>query len=57
MYKSSGSMFAYFLGRAEAYRLTAQIETRDYTRQVMRQMMRDNALSAVRQLKRAGGVA
>jgi hypothetical protein len=48
-------MFAYFLGKAEAYRLTAQLEPRDYTRQVMRQMMRENAIAAIRQLKQVGG--
>jgi hypothetical protein len=49
-------MFAYFLGKAEAYRLTSQFETRDITRRVVRQMMRDNALSAIKQLKQVGGV-
>jgi hypothetical protein len=57
MYKSSASMFAYFLGKAEAYRLAAQCETREFTRKAIRQMMRENALSAVRQLKQVGGAA
>ena len=55
MYRSPASMFAYFLGKAEAYRLTARLEPRDYTRQVMRQMMRENAIAAIRQLKQVGG--
>ena len=55
MYKSAASMFAYFLGKAEAYRLTAQFETRDITRRAVRQMMRENAIAAIRQLKQVGG--
>jgi len=55
MYRSPASMFAYFLGKAEAYRLIAQTETRPIWRNNTRQMMRENALAAVRQLKQVGG--
>jgi len=55
MYRSPAAMFAYFLGKAEAYRLTSQFETREFTRRAVRQMMRDNALSAIKQLKQVGG--
>ena len=55
MYKNPASMFAYFLGKAEAYRLTAQFETGDITRRAVRQMMRENAIAAIRQLKKVRG--
>ena len=55
MYKDSAAMFAYFLGKAVAYRLTAQFETREIIRRAVRQMMRENAIAAIRHLKRVGG--
>jgi negative regulator of sigma E activity len=52
MYSSPLAMFAFFLGRAEAYRLAAKHSTEIGRMKVNREMMRNSALAAIRSLKR-----
>ena len=59
MYRSPLAMFAFFLGRAEVYRLAAKHATEIGRMKANREMMRNSALAAIRCLKRThiGGAA
>jgi hypothetical protein len=52
-------MYAFFLGRAEVYRLSAKHATEIGRMKANREMMRNSALAAIRCLKRThiGGAA
>ena len=51
MYRSPLAMFAFFLGRAEVYRLAAKHATEIGRMRANREMMRNSALAAIRCLK------